>query len=219
MGGGGHNVRIRYRRRVKPRGDKSRDVSHIDHEVSPALLCYLRHAREIDDPRVRRGSGNYQLRFHRDRLLLELVVINKMSLRVYAVGNEMIVKPRKVHRTSVGKMPAVGKAHSHNRVSGLKQGYIYRRVRLRAAVRLDVCVFCAEQLLCALSCDVLDNVNALTAAVIALSGVPFRIFVREDRSGSRKNRLRYEVFRRDKLYPVVLPLIFRKDRLTDLRVA
>ena len=78
---------------------------------------------------------------------------------------------------------------------------------------------CAEQLLCALSCDVLDNVNALTAAVIALSGVPFRIFVREDRSGSRKNRLRYEVFRRDKLYPVVLPLIFRKDRLADLRVA
>ena len=73
-------------------------------------------------------------------------------------------------------------------------------------MRLYVCVVAAEKLLTALTCDVFDDVNALTASVIALCRVSLGIFVGEYTSCSGKHCLGHDVFACDKFNIVLLTL-------------
>ena len=76
-------------------------------------------------------------------------------------------------------MPAVIEAHAENRVTRVDERKIRRGVRLRARVRLHVCVSGAEELFRALDCKLLGDVDVLAAAVVALARIAFCIFVRE----------------------------------------
>ena len=77
----------------------------------------------------------------------------------------------------MSKMSAVSKVHTHHGVSCLEKGYVHCGISLSAAVRLDVCVFRAEKTAGTLTCDILCDIDALTAAVVSLSRVAFGILV------------------------------------------
>ncbi len=68
---------------------------------------------------------------------------------------------------------------AHDRVARLQQRVVDGRVRLRARVRLHVGVLGAEQRLGAVDRELLDHVDVLAAAVVALARVALGVLVRQ----------------------------------------
>src|SRR6185295_13094133 len=91
-------------------------------------------------------------------------------------------------------------------------------VRLRARVRLDVRVLGPEQRLRAVDRELLDHVDVLAAAVVALAGIALGVLVREHAALGLQDRLRHEVLGRDHLERALLALDLVTDRVGDLRV-
>ena len=112
----------------------------------------------------------------------------------------------------------MGEREAHDRVAGLQQREVHRRVRLRAGVRLDVGVLGAEQRLGAVDRELLDDVDVLAAAVVALAGIALGVLVREDAALALQDRLRDEVLRRDHLERALLAVQLARDDVGDLGV-
>ena len=75
------------------------------------------------------------------------------------------------------QVTAFGEAHAHDRVARLGEGHQHRLVGLRTRIRLDVGAVGAEQGLEAIDRNLLDHVDVLATAVVALAGIAFGIFV------------------------------------------
>ena len=101
---------------------------------------------------------------------------------------------------------------------GLQQRVVDGGVGLRAGVRLDVGVLGAEQRLRAVDRELLDDVDVLAAAVVALAGIALGVLVREHAALALEDRLRHEVLGRDHLERALLALELVTDRLGDLGV-
>ena len=71
-------------------------------------------------------------------------------------------------------------------------------------MRLNICVFRTEKLAGTLTCNLLDLVNILAAAVVALSGVALGVLVCQNAASRSKNALRNDVLRSNKLDVVAL---------------
>ena len=93
----------------------------------------------------------------------------------------------------MGKVSAVGQVHAHYCVARLKKGKLDSHVGLCAGVGLYIGIGAAEKLLCPLTGQLLCNVHALAAAVVALSRVAFSILVCHDASVCLKNSIGYVV--------------------------
>ena len=102
----------------------------------------------------------------------------------------------------------MGEVEAEDGVAGLNDGHVGGGVGLRAGVRLDVGVIGAEELFGAVAGQVFDHVGILAAAVVALAGVAFGIFIGEDRTGRFQHRLADKVLRRDHLQAFMLALNF-----------
>ena len=108
--------------------------------------------------------------------------------------------------------------HAEHGVAGLAQRHVRREIRLRAAVGLNVGVFCAEEPLRAVDADVFDLVDELAAAVVALAGIAFGVLVGEHGTHRRHDRRRHEVFRCDQLQISALARKLLADQTGDLGV-
>ena len=75
------------------------------------------------------------------------------------------------------RWPPCGQRQAHDRVAGLQQRVVDGGVGLRAGVRLDVGVLGAEQRLGAVDRELLDDVDVLAAAVVALARVALGVLV------------------------------------------
>ncbi len=115
-------------------------------------------------------------------------------------------------------MAAVRQVHPHDRVARLEDGEVDGHVGLRAGVRLHICVLGAEELFGALDGDGLDDVRRSAAAVVAFSGIPLGVLVREDGAHGREHGRRNVVLRGDELERVVLALRLAADGGRDLRI-
>jgi hypothetical protein len=118
----------------------------------------------------------------------------------------------------VREVAAVREREAHDRVARVEQGEVDGRVGLRAGVRLHVGVLGPEQLLGAVDRELLDDVDVLAAAVVALAGIALGVLVREHRALTLEHRLGHEVLGRDHLEGVLLPAELALDRLGDLGV-
>ena len=115
-----------------------------------------------------------------------------MSIRLVSrstwYGTMSYSRPGDVDLHPVGEVAAVGELEAHQRVAGLEQRVVDRRVGLRARVRLDVGVLGAEQLLGAVDRQLLGDVDVLAAAVVALAGIPLGVLVGEHRALALEHR-------------------------------
>ena len=91
-------------------------------------------------------------------------------------------------------------------------------VRLRARVRLHVRVLGAEERLGPLARELLDLVDDLAAAVVALAGIALGVLVRRRRADRLEHRRPREVLGRDQLDLPALPLQLAPERVGDLGV-
>ncbi len=102
-----------------------------------------------------------------------LVVVDGLGLRVAGrTGTTLNHLPEKLTGRAVGEVAAHGEVHAEDGVARLHDREVDRHVGLRAGVRLHVGVVGAEQLARAVAGDVLDDVDLLAAAVVALAGQP-----------------------------------------------
>src|SRR6185369_4621596 len=113
------------------------------------------------------------------------------------VVSDFVTQSGEIQRMAVRQMTAVRQVHSEYLIAILDRSKIHRHIRLRATVRLHICMIRAEQLLCAIDRGLLDDVGPLTPAVITLTRITLSVFVCEYRSGSFKHRLTDKIFRGD----------------------
>ena len=66
-------------------------------------------------------------------------------------------------------MPAVGEVHSHERVARLEHCHINRHVRRRSAMRLDISVLGAVELLHPVNRKLLNLINNLASAIVSFT--------------------------------------------------
>ena len=119
---------------------------------------------------------------------------------------------------SVSQVPAFGQTQPQNLVARIDQRQIGGQVRVCAGVRLDVDMLGAEELLGSIDRQRFDHVDELAAAVIALAGIAFGIFVGENAADRPQHRGRDEILRSDQLDAKPLALLFLPNRIRDLRI-
>src|SRR6059058_5400828 len=115
-------------------------------------------------------------------------------------------------------MAAMRQREAEQRVAELGDGEIRRHVRLRPRVRLHIRMLGAEQLLRPVDRELLDLIDDLAAAVIALPRQPLGVLIRERGPHGFEYRDRYEVLARDQLEAVLLARDFFLDELADFRI-
>ena len=203
---------------MQPRRDQSRDVRDVYHKICADFIGDLAQAGEIDDARISRSPRNDHFRLVFEGDLFEGVVVDALVRFGNAVRNDLEVLARNIDGRAVRKVPAVGKVHAQNGIAGGEQGKVDRRVRLRAAVRLHVGVVAAEKLFAALYGEIFHNVYILAAAVIALAGKPFRIFIGKVRADRSHHRGGNKVLAGDQLDVAPLAVKFKFHRLVHFCV-
>ena len=80
----------------------------------------------------------------------------------------------------MSKVTAVVQAHTHNSVARLNGGEICGKVGICAGMRLNVRKLSAIQLASTITRKILDNINLLATAIIALARQAFCILVRKN---------------------------------------
>ena len=105
----------------------------------------FRHARKIDDARIRARARDDHFRLVLARQAVEFVVIDRLGFLAHAVGNKFVHLPGKIERMPVRQVPAVREIHAEDRVAQLQRRHVDGNVRLRARMGLHVGVLRAKQ--------------------------------------------------------------------------
>ena len=135
---------------------------------------------------------------------LDLFVVDKPVLAAHAVMDGMEPFAGHVRRGTMRQVPAGVDPHAEDGIAGLEDRKKDALIGLAAGVGLHIREVAAEHLFRAIDGKFLGDVDNVAAAVIALSGIAFRVFVGEHRSGRFKHRARYVIFRGDELDFILL---------------
>ncbi len=214
----GHEMGDADRARIEPRGDESRVVRHVGHEVRADGIGDGAEAFPIDDARVRRGPGDDELRLVLVREPLGGVVVDQLGRRIQPVGDHLEPLAGQVDRRAVRQVPAVRQRHPEEGVARLERREEHGLVGLRARVRLDVGELGVEQLLGPVDGEPLGHIHVFAAAVIALSGIAFGVLVGELRTLCGQHRAAGVVLRSDQLDVRLLTRVLIGDGGPQLRV-
>ena len=101
-------------------------------------------------------------------------------------------------------MPALIEAHAEHGIAELDKSRVRPEVRVGTRVGLNVGESGAVELAGAFAGDVLDDVDLLAAAVVALAGIALGVFVGKHAADRLHNRRRSEVLRCDQLHAAAL---------------
>ncbi len=216
MGGGGYDVRVRYRRRMRTTSHQAGEMSHIDQEQGPDLVGDLAHAGEVDDAGVGAASSDDELWLFTLGDGLQDVVVDLLGFLVYAVEDHAVELAGKAELVPVRQMAAMRQVKPQDGVAGIDDRHVGGGVRLRAGVGLHVDVLGAEKLLGAIPSQILDHIGILTAAVIALGGIALGVLVGEDRPDSLEHGLADEILRGNHFQAFVLAADFVVNSGGDL---
>ena len=216
--GGGHEIGVWHGRGMKSRRNQTRDVRDVHHHICAHLVADLPYALEIYNSGIGAGARNYHLGLALDGDFFHLVVIDSLRIFAYAVGHDVEVLARNIYWRAVRKVAAVGKVHAHYRVAGLKHGKEHGQVCAGARMGLNVAIFTAEELLQSVAREIFGYVDKLTAAVVAVAGVAFGIFICQVTARRGKHRGRDKIFAGDELYIALLARKFKLQRLGNFGV-
>ncbi|MNN53327.1 hypothetical protein D3C81_1680720 [compost metagenome] len=141
---------------------------------------------------------------------LDLVVVDQ-AIGVDAVLHGVVQLARGADLGTVSEVTAMGQTHAQESVASLQQGQVDRRVGLGAGVRLDVGIACTEQLLGTVNGQLLDHIDVLATAVVALARVAFGVLVGQLGALGLHHLRAGVVFRGDQLDMVFLALCLAVD--------
>ncbi len=212
------DVGQRHRRGMRATRDQTGDMRGVDEEKRADLVGDRPERLEIDDPRVRRGSGDDHPRTFADREVADHAVVEHLGVVVDAVRDEVVHTPAEVDRRPVREVAALVEAHPHHLVAGLEQRHERGLIRVRARVGLHIGVLRAEEGTGTIAREVLGVIDHEVAAVVTLRGVTLGVLVGKHRALRFEHRSRREVLRRDELDRGVLSFELAPDDVGDLGV-
>ena len=148
----------------------------------------------------------------------DLVVVDGLGVLAHAVGDDLEPLAREVDLGAVGEVTTMRQAHGEDGLAGLDEGAVRREVGARAAVRLEVRVLGAEELLGALDADDLRLVDLRAAAVVALARVSLGVLVAQRRAERGEDGGRGEVLAGDELQAAAGALELGQEDARDLGI-
>ena len=214
----GDDVGIRHGARVHARSDQTADVRHIDHQVRADGIGDLTEACKVDHARIRARTGDDELRANLLGRARKRLIVDGLGLGVNTVEMRLKIFSGQRRLAAMRQMSAVGEVHAEDPVARLQQRRIHGHIRLRAGVRLNVCMVRAEQPRHALDRQTLDLIDVLAAAVVARAGIALGVFVRQVAANSLHDGLTREILGRDQLQMVALALQLARHGSIQLRV-
>ena len=144
MGSRGHDLRVRYRRRMHASRHQSREMRHV-HEIQCAdFVSDLPHARKIDDPRICAATADDQLGALLLRQLLQIIIVNRLGFSGHAVGNNAVGLAGKIQMMPMSEMAAMRQVQAENGIAWLQNRSVGRHVGLGSSVRLHIGMLGAE---------------------------------------------------------------------------
>src|SRR6056297_1092700 len=149
----------------------------------------------------------------------DLVIVDQVVFLAHTILHRVEPLARLVGRGTVGQVATGIKAHAKDRVTGLQQRGKDTLVGLAARVRLDVGKAAAKQLTGALNRKIFRDINKLTPAIIAATGVALGILVGHHAALRFHHGGADDVFAGDQFDLFALASQFLANRLGDLRVA
>ena len=217
MGSGGHHIRIGDWRGMQPCRHKAGNMGHIHHQHCANLIRNLTELLKINGAGIRGSACDDHLRLRLQRDLTQLIIIDE-TIIIHAIGHNMKILPGHIHRTPVCQMPTVIQIHTHNGITWLTDRELHRHIRLCPGMGLHIGVITPKKLFRPVDRQILHNIHTLTAAIIPLPGIPFRILIRKRASHRCHHSLAHPVLGSDQLNVAVLPCLLVHDRLRDLRI-
>ncbi len=199
-----HEVGVGDRRGMRPAGHQPGEVRHVHHQQGADVARDVLEGSEVEEARVRAVPGDDHRRGNLVGPCADLVVVDATVGVADGVGLEVVELAAEVDGGAVGEVAALVQRHAEHRVAGLHDAGVHGGVRLRAGMRLHVGVVRAEQLLAALARQVLDLVDDLAAAVVALAREALGVLVVEPGSERLEDGDRREVLGRDELERLLL---------------
>ena len=149
---------------------------------------------------------------------LHLGHVDPVVLFADLVRDDVVQAAGEVDLHAVREVPAVGQVQAHDGVARTDQGVHHGGVGLRAGVRLDVGVLGAEQGLDPVDRELLDHVDVLAAAVVALARVALGVLVGQHRTLRLHDGPGGVVLRGDHFQAVPLAGQLGVDLRGDLRI-
>lgn len=198
----GDNVTEVERRAVLTRGDETRDVSHVAHQVGTVGIGNLPEPGIVPVSGVSRSSADDESGLVQPGVDLQLLVVDQAGLRVDTVRERLEVDRRRGDLllggvVTVGQVTTVGQTETHDPVLRVDQGGERGKVGGGSRVRLDVDTpelgVEVEGLEGTLSAQVLEDVDVLVSSVVSGAGETFRVLVGEHRSVGLHNSQRGQV--------------------------
>ena len=92
------------------------------------------------------------------------------------------------------KMSSLGKVKTHEHVARLQHSHLHSKVGLGTGMRLNIGILSSVELAEPVDGELLNLVNHLATAVVALAGVPFCVFIGADRAHSLHHFLCHIIF-------------------------
>ena len=158
-------------------GDEAGGVGYISHYQRFNLICYGADAGIVPIAAIGRSATDDQFGFVLERLLLHVVIIYEAIFFLYAIEDGIVELAGEIDRGAVGEVATHAQIEAENGVSRLKAGKHDSRIRLSAAMGLDVSVFYPKYFFSPVDCELLTLVHNLTATIIPLAGVSFCVFI------------------------------------------
>ena len=209
---------VRHRGRVQAGGHQSGEVGHVHHEVGAHGIGDPAEPGEVELAGVRGPAGDDQGRPVLPGQAFDLGHVDPVVLFADLVRDDVVEPAGEVDLHAVRQVPAVRQVQAHDGVARTDQGVHHRGVGLRAGVRLDVGVPGAEQGLDPVDRELLDHVNVLAAAVVALPRIALGVLVGQHRALRLHDSPGGVVLRGDHLQALALAGELGVDPRGDLRI-
>ena len=214
-------MRVRERVVEQPRRDEPGGVRHVHPQDGADLVGDLAERGVVEVAAVGARADAQHPRHHLVRPLADAVEVELPRQRpalLDAVEVGVVELAGEVDRRAVREVAAMSEVEPEEFLAGLHEGEVDRLVGRRAGVRLHVDPVGAEELLGAVSREVLHHVDLLAAAVVALARQALGVLVGQRAAERLEHGGADEVLGGDELEAVVLPLDLAADGLEDLGI-
>uniref|UniRef100_E6PYW2 Uncharacterized protein n=1 Tax=mine drainage metagenome TaxID=410659 RepID=E6PYW2_9ZZZZ len=219
VGGGGGDLRVGHRRRMRAASDEARDMGHVDEQERADFVSDLAHAGKVPDAGVGACSADDEARLFALGDGLEFVVVDGFGVFADGVEGGSILLAAEAELVAVGEVSAVSEVEAEDGVAVVEHGHVCGGVCLGTGVGLNVGVLGAEELFGAVAGEIFDDVGELAAAVVAPARIALGVLVGEDAASGFKDGFGDKVFAGDHLEAFALAEEFVVESGGDVGVS
>ena len=203
---------------VDPGGDEAGVVGHVDHQLGADFPRDLGEGAVRDLTGIGAGTGDDELRLVLAGESRHLIEVEALIALPHAVMDKLVEHPGGIELHAVRQVAAMGEVEGKDRVARLNGGHVDRGIGLGAGVGLNIDMLGAKQALEPVAGKILDLVDKLAAAVVAVTGIALGVFVCEHAADRLHDGRAGEVFAGDHLQPLGLAGLLGLHGGPDVRV-